>query len=354
MRVLFVTYDPSIQGGVASVMTLLGGLFPDHRCHYSIKAFRRRWQYHLYAVAAYLSFLARLIRSRFELVHVVVASPADQVRNQPYILLSRLFGLPVLVHFHYGIIAECHERLPGPVRWLVGFGYRQAELLCFLSERLRARFLERVGPFPTEVIPNPIDSDYFDSPVVPLAERLHAVLFLGRLTPDKGLNELIEAARIHSAKDPNVVYDICGDGKYPRDHPACCRFHGWVTGSPKKSFLRNSKVLALPSHGEALPVCVAEALACGTPVVATMVGGIPDMVGEGEEGLLVDPGDVPTLAAAIAGLTSNDALWEGCSRNARHAALSYHPEAIRGRWVALYEQARSRRGVDARPKGSAG
>src|SRR5260370_32455556 len=65
------------------------------------------------------------------------------------------------------------------------------------------------------------------------------------------------------------------------------------------NLMRQSRLLCLPSHGEGTPNCVMEALSCGLPVVATRVGGIPDIVEHEKTGLLVDKGDVDGLAAAL-------------------------------------------------------
>jgi len=65
------------------------------------------------------------------------------------------------------------------------------------------------------------------------------------------------------------------------------------------NLMRQSRLLCLPSHGEGTPNCVMEALACGLPVVATRVGGIPDIVEHEKTGLLVDKGDVDGLAATL-------------------------------------------------------
>ena len=68
------------------------------------------------------------------------------------------------------------------------------------------------------------------------------------------------------------------------------------------SLMRKAQLLCLPSHAEGTPNCVMEALACGLPVVATKVGGIPDIVETNQTGILVDKGDVQGLAAAMVSL----------------------------------------------------
>src|SRR5213078_4879446 len=83
------------------------------------------------------------------------------------------------------------------------------------------------------------------------------------------------------------------------------RIEGWVEGDAKERLLRHAWVAALPSHVEALPMAVLEALASGVPVVATRVGGIPSAVEHQRQGLLIEPGDVSDLTRSLVSILGN-------------------------------------------------
>ncbi|HEX2044484.1 MAG TPA: glycosyltransferase family 4 protein, partial [Gaiellaceae bacterium] len=124
------------------------------------------------------------------------------------------------------------------------------------------------------------------------------------LEPWKGIDVLLDACAHVGAP---LVLHVFGEGaeRAALESRAArlgvdARFHGFVADLPDR--LGGLDLFVLPSRGDNLPLAVMEALAAGLPVVATRVGGIPELVGDGETGLVVDPDDAPALAAAIAAL----------------------------------------------------
>jgi glycosyltransferase involved in cell wall biosynthesis len=135
------------------------------------------------------------------------------------------------------------------------------------------------------------------------AERLVGIV--GRLFPIKNHHLFLEAAALVAGKDPAARFVIVGDGTL---RPALERraqemgiaerviFTGWRRDLP--DIYADLDVLAVTSNNEGTPVSAIEAMAAGCPVVATHVGGLPDLIHEGKTGYLVPPGDAPALATA--------------------------------------------------------
>jgi glycosyltransferase involved in cell wall biosynthesis len=163
-----------------------------------------------------------------------------------------------------------------------------------------------------EVIPNGIDLDHF-SPAPEILTGIFTVAFVGRLTEEKGVPELLAAAEVLSQQGVGIRFVVAGDGPLREQvevHPLC-QSRTLVYLGPQSEILpvyHAAHVLAVPSHAEGLSLAALEAMACGLAVVASRVGGLPEVVVTGKTGLLVPPGDPAALAAALRQLAEHPAL----------------------------------------------
>jgi glycosyltransferase involved in cell wall biosynthesis len=143
----------------------------------------------------------------------------------------------------------------------------------------------------------------------------------GRLSPEKGFTHLVDAAARIIAKRSDVSFVLFGDGplrgaiqQQINGAGLSQRFHLAGFCSDLDRFYPHLDVLALPSYTEGLPNVVLEAFAAGVPVVATAVGGTPELVSDGVNGYLVAPGDCGTLAERILAVLSDDARRKDMGR----------------------------------------
>jgi glycosyltransferase involved in cell wall biosynthesis len=136
--------------------------------------------------------------------------------------------------------------------------------------------------------------------------------FLGRLSPEKGTRELLDVARLIAGSDLRATIQIAGDGP-DRDWMTAASaamtdagfitWHGAITDV--LGFLKDVDVLIVPSHNEGLPYALLESMAAGCAVVAFAVGGIPEAIGDSSTGVLIEPGDVEGLTAAVVRLAAD-------------------------------------------------
>jgi 2-deoxystreptamine N-acetyl-D-glucosaminyltransferase/2-deoxystreptamine glucosyltransferase len=152
------------------------------------------------------------------------------------------------------------------------------------------------------------------------------VLYVGRLSAEKGVLELVEAC----ARLPLVVV---GDGPLRGLVPAT----GFVAPDELGAYFRAAAVVAAPSLREGYGVVAREAMAWGRPVVASAVGGLTDAVRDGVTGLLVPPGDIPALRAALERLLADPELRARLGSEGRRQVPSFDAEA--DALVAVYDEA---------------
>jgi glycosyltransferase involved in cell wall biosynthesis len=201
--------------------------------------------------------------------------------------------------------------------------------------------------FPREqvvVIHNGIDCDA----VTPGADDEGYVLYLGRLSSEKGVGTLLEA---HAGIADRVRLEIAGTGpmeqqlraKYPS-----ATYLGYLSGDALESKIRNAAAVVVPSEWyENCPMSVLEAMAFGKPVIASNIGGIPELVVHEETGLLFPPGDSAALRQCMTRLMDDAALRRGYGAAARarienRFSLNQHNAALLRLYQTVIDRARSK------------
>lgn len=192
-----------------------------------------------------------------------------------------------------------------------------------------------VGVEPTATFMTYFDADAFRAGPAPLPERPCA-LFVGVLERYKNVHALAAAWRIVAARVPEASLHVVGRGReravielLVRELPGRVAWDEWLPSDQVARALDEATLLVLPSFSEGLPRVVVEAFARGRGVVGARAGGIPDIVEDGVNGLLVAPGDANALADALVRVLSDLGLAQSLA-DAAHAAS--------GRWLQSPEQ----------------
>lgn len=249
---------------------------------------------------------ALLVMTRkIELVHVHAAMRGSFWRKGLFASLARLRGIPVILHLHGSEMKPFYNAQRPFVQRLIRRHLEQAAAVVVLSESWR-EFVGSIAPAAKiTVVPNYVI-------VPPAADRAQRagqdILFLGLVGQRKGVFDLIPAFARIAGQFPEARLIIGGNGETAEaerlvaEHGMQRRIElaGWVSGEAKSRLLNASGIYILPSYNEGLPMSVLEAMAADLPVITTKVGGIPELVTDGIDGLLVDAGDRDALAAAMA------------------------------------------------------
>ena len=183
--------------------------------------------------------------------------------------------------------------------------------------------------------------------VQPYAEKEPRLLCIGRLIPIKGHLVLLRALAQARARVPGVVLDVAGRGplepalkSFARELGIedAVRFLGFV--SPIQKAVEQAAIVVVPSLGEGFGMVALEAMERARPVIASAVGGLPEIVVDGETGLVVEPGDAEALANAIAALAGDLERAAAMGRAGRERALrEFPPERSAERIEELYRAA---------------
>jgi glycosyltransferase involved in cell wall biosynthesis len=270
---------------------------------------------------------SRQIRSRGfrpDVIHAHV-----YVAGIPGVIVGRRFGVPVVITEHSTLFAL--RKIGRVMAWLTrrAFG-RAASVMpvCVFLQRaieaygVKARF---------QLVPNAVDTTVFH-PAPSKARRRgpRRLIFVGNLerTEHKGFPTLLKALTLLSERRTDWTLDVVGEGP---SRPAyedrvaasplskAIAFHGSRSKREIAEMMRASDVFVMPSRFENQPCVIIEAMASGLPVVSTAVGGIPEMVSDGD-GILVPPRDPAALADALDRVLADPGSYDGREIAARAAA----------------------------------
>ena len=272
-------------------------------------------------------------------LHRLISTQADVVHAHSYVFFTsnqcaiarKLIRRPYVLHLHGGVDTEpgsrdallaTRFRLKRSLydstvgKWTV----RSADLVASVSKRDAelAKTLWQLDPRRVSWVPNAVDPHDYDN----LSKSEHCnIVFIGRLEPWKGVQLFFDIAKIVQRQREDVTFTIVGGGSlgdYVKSaSKERIKFLGRLPHREIAGVLRDSTLLVIPSFIEGLPTVCLEALASGVPVVASNVGGISEVVMNGETGQLFPPGDARQCSDHILRLIEDEETRTRMGRNGR-------------------------------------
>ena len=231
---------------------------------------------------------------------------------------------------------------------IMNFGFRHAAHVIVHAERLKQIFVSECGGRPDAVHVVPLIS-LGATPAIPSHDDGSTILFFGRIWEYKGLEYLIRAEPLITAELPNARIVIAGQGenfaRYRRmmahpDHFTV--FNEYISEERVNELFRQASVVVLPYVEASQSAVIPLAYNCMKPVVATTVGGLPEMVDHGRTGYLVPPRDERALADAVLSLLRNKSLRQQMGLDGkRKLDQQCGPAAVAKQTLAVYHRALS-------------
>lgn len=267
---------------------------------------------------------------------------------------KRKFGVPYIVSLRGGDVPgflpenlKWHHILSAPLTRLV---WKNAAGIVANSEGLRVLADKTASFYGKKVmmIPNGVNREVFKPRQEDPSTIKTRILFVGRLTEQKGVTYIIDAVnkilKTHDALKGNIACDIIGDGPLRENLEKKVKelglgdviiFHGWVPREKLPSLYQNADVFVLPSSDEGMPNVVLEAMASGLPIITTFVPGSAELVGDGENGMLVK--DRTNLTPAILDFFDNHEKWQAMGRASFERSKKFDWAKIAGEYANLIQ-----------------
>jgi hypothetical protein len=279
------------------------------------------------------------------IVHIHFASRGSTLRKMILADMVTRAGRPLVLHAHGGYFDQFHRRLPGVLRRTVDGILQRANLVITLSSRWRDFYVNEceVSPSHVTVLPNPVRW----TPDLPnragrstCSSCSSAACVRRRALTTSSMRSLrcpmrYARARASRSRAMEISKPSANLPSHTVSRCGCCR------GSTARSgdrLLAQSDVFVLPSHHEGVPMALLEAMAAGLPAIVTPVGGIPDVLRHGVEGLMVEPAHVTELCAAMTRLVNHDGERIAAGRRAHERARGFDVHAYARNLAEIYQR----------------
>jgi len=348
------------EGHEISIFTTSADSKDEIEEHKNIKIYR--YGTNLSVASGRFSFglLKNSVKYPTDLIHTHISVPIGDIAG---LRCAKKKKLPLVVTYH----GDLEENMGGFARRISVYFYNKflldkilsyADVIISPSEYYinESQFLGKYRD-KIVVIPNGINIEDFDLHYskeecrekldLPIDSRI--ILFVGTLSPHKGPDVLLKAMPKIIKNIPNTKLVFVGSGRMKEELEALSRrlglgkyvkFAGFVEESLKPFYYNSADVFCLPSvmKHEIFGIVNLEAMACSVPIVASKIGGVPDVVKNGENGVLVPPKDEEALAEAIIYLLENEEVRRRMGRNGRKKVEDYSWERIAEETEKVYEK----------------
>ncbi len=334
-NVLIVGPHRSLRGGIASVIDVYSKNF-DGFNYLATYYYKRHFIRELFFITAVFKLLFVLAtKRRIKIVHIHVSSGGSFMRKSLIVLISKLFGRKVILHVHSGGFKVFLNKSSLLKRYIL-YILNTANEIIVLSKEWKVYFDSILKKGNSVIVnnpvkvPNTVKDNLVQSPI--------KILYLNHITTNKGIFDVVETFRRYASSlkgSFKLVIAGAGDGidKFNSmiaddELSDLVDFKGWVSGKQKDDLISDCNIFILTSYFEGLPMSILESMALGKAIIASEVGGIPSVVRPGENGWLVQAGDINALYKVLLEIKSKPSIVEAYGLNSFEKARAYSTEEV--------------------------
>lgn len=342
IKVLMCGSELSVKGGMVSVIkNYLGYQSWDE---FEIKYIPTHTEKNklivaLYFVLAYIRVIVTALAGKYDIIYLHTAERGSFYRKAIIARTLQKCGLKVVMHHHAAEFEVFYDSLLEKGKSYVNDTLGRVDLNIVLSNRLVSSITKKAPNATVRVLYNAVDT----YKVNPYNADSKCVLFLGRLGERKGVYDLLQAIELLDRRlSPDIKFLLCGDGEIDevkrqieeRKIQHRIGHVGWIDSKQKHVFFQQTILNVLPSYNEGLPMSILETMAYGIPNISTRIASIPEVIREGINGEMLNPGDVKELAKKICLLCEDVNTRKKMSKQAwsdvtQKFALSTHMEKLK-------------------------
>ena len=285
------------------------------------------------------TFSRLLFNRKIKVVHIHTASRNSFRRSAVYMRLAKFMGRKIVMHIHGGGFKDYYN---GHKAFVDGV-LPKCDCIVALSQDWANYFVEELHCSNVQVVNNLIESPVHLS--IERGDMLH-LLFLGLINEKKGVFDMLKLlAAKKNRYGGRLVFHVAGNGETERFRQEIdnlgiaemVRFEGWASGEKKQLLLNQCDVFVLPSYIEGLPLSVLEAMTYSKAVIASRVGAIPSIVHEGENGFLIEPGDMEAMEEAIDRFLDDPSLLSSFGTSSYRLAQPFLKEEVERQLIKCYQ-----------------
>ena len=340
-KVLYVGHHPFNRGGIATLEKSYSKYCKPYN-HISI--YKQGTIFH--KLGCYIRGLCKIVYSlisnkEIKIVHIHTASNLDFYRNCIPILISKFFKKKVILHIHGGFFYEFCYNHPKFPSWVINKVYQIIVVSDFLLEKLSK--LHFVPPITR--IYNFLEHPKSNQTIKFNGFRI-CLGYLGAICENKRVYDLVLLFAEHPDLKQWYKLSIAGVGTSEKLLDLIVNNHledvveyvGWVDGDTKVEFFNMIDIILQPSDYESFGLSLAEAMSYGKPAIATNVGGIPEIIANGNNGYLINRGDFQELYKILLMIKNDTSIIVDMGTRAKESVKKFYGEQIVSELMSLYSK----------------
>lgn len=267
----------------------------------------------IFSIVAIIKVIYTLLTKKIDIVHVHMAERGSVFREGIVVILGKLFKAKVIIHMHGATFEDWYLKCNGLIQKIIRWILNKCDVFIILGE-LWKEFISSIieDDSKIQVIHNAVNIGEYKYNL-----DSKEIIFLGMLIERKGIYDLLEAINMIKKELPeDIKVKLYGSDKNANINKKIIdygledivKYEGWLTSENREICFSNAMLNVLPSYNEGLPMTIAETMAFGIPNISTNIAAIPEIISNGENGILVSPGDIESLGRSILTLVENNDL----------------------------------------------